>query len=67
MAHNAYLGRTFECCNNDEVRLAVNLICQGLGEPELNDKQFEILIGDTYYYLGLGNGNVYIGVLEAVS
>ena len=67
MLDGNYLGRIFECFTDEDIRLSVNLICQDVGVPELNNKQFEILMGDTYYCLGLLCGNIYIGGLESVS
>lgn len=66
LSNDDYLGRTFECCGQDEVRLAVNLICQDVGAPELTDEEFTLLEGDCYHYLGL-LGSIYIGGLESVS
>lgn len=67
LSNENYLGRTFECCGQDEIRLATNLICQDTSTVELNDEQFSKLEDNGYYYLGLRCGVIYLGGLEAVS
>lgn len=61
------LGQTFECGNEDEQRLAVNLICQAENIEELSDDKFNEFIDNEELYLGFGNGTIYVGVLESVS
>lgn len=71
-----YLGRTFECSNDDEIRLAANLICQDLGIDLLTDEEFNELLFDYEIHVerlcsecssAWESGNIYIGGLEAIS
>ncbi len=72
---NGCLGGTYECCTEDDQRLAYNLICNDLSiEPE--DKDFEHLLACCELFISRDcgecgssweSGRILIGGLESVS
>ena len=61
------LKRTFECSNENEQRLAANLICHDEGIDNLTDSEFSLLVETGYVHLGSGYGLIYIGGLESIN
>ena len=67
MSDGCWLGRTFECCGDDEVRLAVNLICQDMSRDQLTDKEFASFLDDQSFHCERAKGCIYMGGIEAIS
>ncbi len=76
ISNDGYLGRTFECCGDDDIRLAINLICDDLGLDYLSNKQVGEAIEYCEYDISrncnccgesMEGGRILIGGLESVS
>ena len=59
------LGATYECCGDDEIKMAVELIFHDLNRFPLRDYEWDLL--DTNCMLDIHGGTIYVGGLESVS
>lgn len=65
LSDSGCLGRTFECCGDDEIKMAVELIFHDLNRFGLRDYEWDLL--ETHCMLKINTGTIYVGGLESVN